>query len=353
MTATGYRVGVVGATGLLGGEVLRLLAQRRFPVRTLHVFASDRSVGEHVPFGVDDLTVERPTPAIFKFLDLVFLAAGREVNTQVYPHARSAGNLIINATGRENASETTPLVIPEVNIDVLDSHPRIVACPHDLTIQLCTVLAPLHRQNPVRRVTLTALVAVGAAGVAAMRELTEETQTAMQGKEPIAHLFPPSTCYQRSASFMRTDTRVKNGCSHRRRGKSCAPRSCVSPRLPYGCRSINPTHKTYTRSFPASSVRRMRGASSAPPPVSVYRMTPPSRSTRIPSVLRGRTASPLGVSATIRATRTASCSGARWIICAKAPPSTPYRSPKPSPRGMQSKADNLQGNRMLEKGKGQ
>jgi len=189
MTATGYRVGVVGATGQLGGEVLRLLAQRRFPVRTLHAFASDRSVGEHVSFGTEEITVERPTPNIFKFLDLVFLAAGREVNTQVYPHARSAGNLVINATGRENASETTPLIIPEVNADLLDNHPRIVACPHDLTIQLCTVLAPLHRQNPVRRVTVTALVAVGAAGVAAIRELTEETRMVIQGKEPVAHVF--------------------------------------------------------------------------------------------------------------------------------------------------------------------
>ena len=187
---TKYRVGVVGATGMLGGEILRLLAQRRFPVSKLHAFASDRSIGERVLFGAEEITVERPIPAIFKFLDLVFLAAGREVNTGVFAHARNAGNLIINATGRENASETTPLVIPEVNGDLLDRSPRIVACPHDLTIQLCTVLAPLHKQNPVRRVTVTALCAVGAMGIGAMRELTEETQAAVQGKEPVAHIFP-------------------------------------------------------------------------------------------------------------------------------------------------------------------
>ncbi len=188
MTTT-YRVGVVGATGLLGSELVRILAQRRFPIRALHLYASDRSVGERVPFGEHELTVERPTPAGFKFLDLVFLAANREVNTQVYPHARNAGNFIINATGRENASETTPLIIPEVNGDILANGVRIVACPHDLTIQLCMVLAPLHRQNPVRRVTLTALCAVGAAGAAASRALTDETQAALGGRELVATAF--------------------------------------------------------------------------------------------------------------------------------------------------------------------
>jgi aspartate-semialdehyde dehydrogenase len=186
---TAYRVGVVGVTGLLGGELLRILAQRRFPVRALHAFASDRSVGQRVPFGENELVVERPVPGVFKHLDLVFLAAGREVNTDVLPHARNAGCMVINVTGRENVSETTPLVIPEVNEEVLANGARIVACPHDLTIQLCLVLAPLHKLNPVRRVTVTALCAVGAAGTAAIRGLTDETQAVLQGREPVAHTF--------------------------------------------------------------------------------------------------------------------------------------------------------------------
>lgn len=186
---TGYRVGIVGVTGMLGGELLQILAQRRFPIRALHAFASDRSVGQRVRYGEYDITIEHPVPGAFKHLDLVFLAAGREVNTHVLPHARNAGCMVINVTGRENVSETTPLVIPEVNEEVLANGARIIACPHDLTIQLCLVLAPLHKLNPVRRVTVTALIAVGSAGAAATRELTDETQAVLQGKEPVAHIF--------------------------------------------------------------------------------------------------------------------------------------------------------------------
>lgn len=186
---TTYRVGVVGGTGILGTELLRILEQRRYPIRTLNVFASDRSIGQRVPFGESEIIVERPLPGAFKHLDLVFLAAGRETNAQVLPHARNAGCMVINVTGRENASETTPLVVPEVNEEVLANGARIVACPHDLTIQLCLVLAPLHRLNPIRRVTVTALCAVGSAGAAATRELTDETQAVLQGKEPVAHIF--------------------------------------------------------------------------------------------------------------------------------------------------------------------
>ncbi len=186
---TSYRVGVVGVTGILGTELIRILEQRHFPIRTLNIFASDRSVGQRLPFSEGEIAVERPLPGAFKHLDLVFLAAGREINAQVLPHARNAGCMVINVTGRENASETTPLIIPEVNAEILDNGARIVACPHDLTIQLCLVLAPLHRLNPVRRVTVTALCAVGSAGVGAIRELTDETQAVLQGKEPVAHIF--------------------------------------------------------------------------------------------------------------------------------------------------------------------
>ena len=168
LCVTSYRVGVVGGTGILGTELLRILEQRRYPIRTLNVYASDRSIGQRLPFGEGEITVERALPGAFKHLDLVLLAAGRETNAQVLPHARNAGCMVINVTGRENTSETTPLVIPEINEEVLANGARIVACPHDLTIQLCLVLAPLHRLNPIRRVTVTALCAVGSAGTAAM-----------------------------------------------------------------------------------------------------------------------------------------------------------------------------------------
>jgi len=95
---TNYRVGVVGGTGILGTELLHILEQRRFPIRTLNIYASDRSIGQRLPFGEGEISVERPLPGAFKHLDLVFLASGRGRDPRI--DRRDTGGLAGEGAGR-------------------------------------------------------------------------------------------------------------------------------------------------------------------------------------------------------------------------------------------------------------
>ncbi|MDE0717170.1 MAG: aspartate-semialdehyde dehydrogenase [Rhodospirillaceae bacterium] len=178
----GYRVAVVGATGNVGREMLDLLAERKFPADEVVPLASPRSEGEPIDF--DGRTLEVKNLAAFDFagVDIAFSSPGAKVSKDHAPRAGAAGCLVIDNTSQFRMDADVPLVVPEVNGDVLagymaqNGRRNIVANPNCSTIQLVVALKPLHDAARIRRVSVATYQSVSGAGKAGMDELFEQTR---------------------------------------------------------------------------------------------------------------------------------------------------------------------------------
>ncbi len=182
-------VAVVGATGLMGRELLKLLEKRQFPLTSLQLLASDRSAGKHLFFNHQEIEVKELTSASLSRLNLVFFAAGNEASRRFSPTAVKNGAVVIDQSATYRMEPWVPLVIPEVNLEDLKHHKGIIASPSAATIQMVMALAPLHRVNPIRRVVVATYQSVSGAGAAAMEELTNQAKQVLEGKGVIPHVF--------------------------------------------------------------------------------------------------------------------------------------------------------------------
>ncbi len=168
-------VGVVGATGLVGTEMLRVLDEREFPVGELRVYASPRSAGRHLGFGDREVACETLAPGCFDGLDLVFVDVDDPLSLEWAPVAAAAGARVIDKSAAFRMEPDVPLVVAEVNPEDLAAMPRgIVACPNCTTMVLLTALAPLHRAAGIERMVVSTYQSVSGAGQAGIRELAEE-----------------------------------------------------------------------------------------------------------------------------------------------------------------------------------
>ncbi len=166
-------MGIVGATGVVGREVLRILQQRRFPVATLRLFASERSVGRRV--GTQQ--VEALAEDAFADLDVVIFDTPDEVARRWVPRAAAAGALVIDNSAAFRLDPDVPLVIPEVNAPALAHIPRrIVANPNCTTATIAVPLAPLHREAGLRRLVACSYQSVSGAGQRGVEQLWAEIQ---------------------------------------------------------------------------------------------------------------------------------------------------------------------------------
>jgi aspartate-semialdehyde dehydrogenase len=152
MTEQGYAVAVVGATGAVGQEMLKVLAERSFPVRELRVLASARSAGKHVEFKGRDYAVQELTDDSFAGVQVALFSAGGKVSEQYCPVAARAGAVCIDNTNAFRMDPAVPLVVPEVNAHAIAAHKGIIANPNCSTIQMVVVLKPLHDAARIRRV---------------------------------------------------------------------------------------------------------------------------------------------------------------------------------------------------------
>jgi aspartate-semialdehyde dehydrogenase len=168
-------LGVVGATGLVGTEMLRLLEERAFPVTQLRAYASPRSEGRRLPFGDGEVTCEVLRDGCFDGLDLVVIDVDDPLALVWAPKAAAAGAKVIDNSAAFRMDPDVPLVVAEVNPgDVHDAPRGIVACPNCTTMVLVTALAPLHRAAIIRRLVVATYQAVSGAGQAGMHELAEQ-----------------------------------------------------------------------------------------------------------------------------------------------------------------------------------
>lgn len=169
------KVGVVGATGLVGTEMLRLLEERAFPVTELRAYASPRSEGRALPFAGGEVVCEVLRPGGFDGLDLVVVDVDDPLALEWAPQAVAAGATVVDNSAAFRSDPDVPLVVAEVNpADVHDAPRGIIACPNCTTMVLLTALAPLHRDATIRRMVVSTYQAVSGAGQAGMDELADQ-----------------------------------------------------------------------------------------------------------------------------------------------------------------------------------
>lgn len=192
------RVGVVGATGLVGSQMRALLAERDFPLASLRLFASARSAGKPVAFRGGEVIVEDVATADLSGLDIVFFSAGGETSRQYAPRFAAAGAVVIDNSSAWRKDPEVPLVVAEVNAHALASLPKgIIANPNCTTMAAMPVLKPLHDAWGLKRLFASTYQAASGAGVAGIEELAGQVSAAAAGDfEALAHdggaiAFPP------------------------------------------------------------------------------------------------------------------------------------------------------------------
>jgi aspartate-semialdehyde dehydrogenase len=180
--AAGLTVAVVGVTGAVGQTTLRILEERKFPVRDLRVFASERSVGKTVTFAGEALRVEKVSPEAFKGVQVALFSAGSAQSREYAPAAVKAGAMVVDKSSAFRMDPTVPLVVPEINAHAVAGHKGIVACPNCTTIVTVMPLKPLHDAGRLRRVVATSFQAVSGAGVNGVDELRSQTLAWARGE---------------------------------------------------------------------------------------------------------------------------------------------------------------------------
>ncbi len=188
--AKSYNVAVVGATGIVGEEFLRILGARSFPLRSLKLLASHRSAGKRIVFGEQEIEVETLTPQSFEGCDIAFISATDEISRDYCPIAAQAGAIAIDDSGIWRMDPEVPLVIPEVNPQDVEQHKGILAIPNCSTTPVVMTLWPLHQKNRVRRIIASTYQSVSGTGRAAVDELQTATRRVIDGQPFEPHVYP-------------------------------------------------------------------------------------------------------------------------------------------------------------------
>ena len=186
----GYKVAIVGATGLVGREFIKTLEQRNFPVSLIQLLASDRSAGKKLPFGQEEIEVRETTPESFEGIDIALFSAGAEISRHFSPIAAQSGTVVVDNSSAFRMVPAVPLVVPEVNPEDIKWHKGIIANPNCSTIQMVTALYPLHKVNPIKRIIVDTYQAVSGTGAAAVEELLTQVKQVLDGQTTVPHVYP-------------------------------------------------------------------------------------------------------------------------------------------------------------------
>ncbi len=185
-----YNVAILGATGLVGKEFIKVLEQRKFPVASMRLLASERSSGKRLFFAHKELEVLEATHESFKGVDIALFSAGAEISRHFAPIAAQSGAVVVDNSAAFRMEPDVPLVVPEVNVEDIEWHKGIIANPNCSTIQMVVALYPLHRVNPIKRITVATYQAVSGTGSAAVEELTVQAKQILAGESTVPHVYP-------------------------------------------------------------------------------------------------------------------------------------------------------------------
>jgi len=184
-------VAVVGATGVVGREMLRTLEGRNFPAKRVLALASSRSVGTRLPFQGGELEVKLAEPAAFEGVDIALFSAGASASRELAPAAAARGAVVIDNSSAWRMDPECPLVVPEVNMDAAARRPKgIIANPNCSTIQMVVALKPLHDAAKIRHIVVSTYQAASGKGHAAVEELHDQVRHAAENKQHTPKVFP-------------------------------------------------------------------------------------------------------------------------------------------------------------------
>src|SRR6188472_4461032 len=183
-------IAVVGATGAVGVEILRVLERRNFPVASLRLLASERSAGKTLEFKGKPHKVEELTSSSFRGIDIAFFSAGATRSREFVPAAKAAGAVVIDNSSAFRMDPAVPLVVPEVNAGDLRRHKGVIANPNCTAAILATAVWPLHQAVGIRRIVVSTYQSASGAGAAAMQELEDQAREYAAGKEITHSVFP-------------------------------------------------------------------------------------------------------------------------------------------------------------------
>ena len=187
--ASGVTVAVVGATGAAGQTTLKILEERKFPVRELRAFASERSVGKTVTFCGESVRVGRVEPAACKGVEIAICSAGTAQAKEYAPMIAKAGAVVVDKSNAWRMDPAVPLIVPEINAHAVKGHRGIVASPNCTTIVAVMPLKPLHDVARLRRVVATSYQSVSGAGVNGIEDLKAQTLAWARGERMVPAHF--------------------------------------------------------------------------------------------------------------------------------------------------------------------
>jgi aspartate-semialdehyde dehydrogenase len=185
-----YNVAIVGATGLVGREFIKVLVERSFPMASIRLFASDRSAGRKLTVNNQEIEVEETAPESFRGVDIALFSAGAEISRHFSPIAAQEGAVVVDNSAAFRMEKDVPLVVPEVNVEDIRWHNGIIANPNCATIQMVVALYPLHRVNPIKRIVADTYQSVSGTGSAAVEELRTQAKQVLEGQSTIPHVYP-------------------------------------------------------------------------------------------------------------------------------------------------------------------
>ena len=185
-----YVVAVVGATGLVGNEMIAVLEERKFPVGKLRLFASERSEGKTLEFRDKAVAVEILGEKVFHGIDIALFSAGAERSLHYAPFAAKAGCVVVDNSSAWRMDPEVPLVVPEVNPHDLKWHKGIIANPNCSTIQMVVVLKPIHDAAIIKRIVVTTFQSVSGTGRKAIDELLHQTSDILNFKDVKMNVYP-------------------------------------------------------------------------------------------------------------------------------------------------------------------
>ena len=208
----GYKVGIVGSTGAVGQEFIKLLEGRKFPISELKLFASSRSAGKQVQARGETITIEEATKTCFDGLDIVLFSAGGSTAKELCPAAAAAGAIAIDNSSAFRMDPNVPLVVPEINPEAAKAHQGIIANPNCSTAISLMGAFPLHQAFGLKRMFASTYQAVSGSGAEGMVELENQLKAWVRmkrSKKASTRIRSRSICFRMSMCFRIMDTQKK------------------------------------------------------------------------------------------------------------------------------------------------
>lgn len=204
----GFNTAIIGATSLVGQELVKVLNERDFPIASLQLFTSKHSSDAQLFSNHQTIDIEEMTTETFYDIDIAFFSAGTDISYHLSPLAVEAETLVIDTSTAFRMDPKIPLVVPEVNPEDIKQHRGIIANPNSSTIQLVVALYPLHKINPIKRIIINTYQSVSGSGAGALKELISQTKQILEGRRVCPHIYSHQIAFN---VLPETDVFLDNG----------------------------------------------------------------------------------------------------------------------------------------------